>query len=40
MAEEDRWIAKERNRAPRSREQLATFIDRSLLDEAQQSLAK
>ena len=40
MVEEDRWVAKERNRAPRSREQLATFIDRSLLDEAKQGVAK
>jgi sulfonate transport system substrate-binding protein len=40
MVEEDRWVAKERNRAPRSREQLATFIDRSLLDEAKQGVTK
>ena len=34
MTEEERWVAKERNRAPRSREQLAILIDRSVLDEA------
>jgi sulfonate transport system substrate-binding protein len=34
MVEEERWVAKERNRAPRSREQLAVFIDKSLLAEA------
>ena len=31
---EEVWVAKERNRAPRSREQLAVFIDRSVVDEA------
>ncbi|MGP0075096.1 MAG: hypothetical protein ACLPWF_24560 [Bryobacteraceae bacterium] len=40
MVEEDRWVAKERNRAPRSREQLATFIDYSLLNEARQGVTK
>jgi NitT/TauT family transport system substrate-binding protein len=40
MTEEERWVAKERNRPPRSREQLAVFIDRSLLDEAIRSLAR
>ena len=35
MVEEERWVAKERNRTPRSREQLAVLIDRSLIDEAQ-----
>jgi NitT/TauT family transport system substrate-binding protein len=40
MVQEDRWVAKERNRAPRSREQLATFVDHSVLDEAKQSVAK
>jgi len=40
MVEEDRWVAKERNRAPRSREQLATFVDYSLLDEARQGVTK
>jgi sulfonate transport system substrate-binding protein len=34
MVEEERWVAKERNRAPRSREQLAVFQDKSLLAEA------
>jgi NitT/TauT family transport system substrate-binding protein len=34
MVEEDRWVAKERKRAPRSREQLAMFVDPSLLAEA------
>jgi NitT/TauT family transport system substrate-binding protein len=34
MVEEDRWVAKERNRAPRSREQLAVFLDTSLLADA------
>jgi NitT/TauT family transport system substrate-binding protein len=34
MAEEEMWVAKERNRAPRTRSQLASLIDRSLLDEA------
>ena len=34
MAEEEIWVAKERNRTPRTRSQLTTLIDRSLLDEA------
>jgi NitT/TauT family transport system substrate-binding protein len=34
LTEEERWVAKERNRPPRSREQLATLIDRSLFDQA------
>jgi sulfonate transport system substrate-binding protein len=34
MAEEELWVAKERNRTPRTRAQLASLIDRSLLDEA------
>jgi sulfonate transport system substrate-binding protein len=34
MVEEERWVAKERNRAPRTREQLSVFIDKSLLAEA------
>lgn len=34
MTEEEKWVAKERNRTPRTRDQLARFIDRSLLDEA------
>jgi NitT/TauT family transport system substrate-binding protein len=40
MAEEERWVAKEKNRPPRSREQLAVFIDRSLLDEATHGVAR
>jgi hypothetical protein len=31
---EDVWVARERNRAPRSREELARFIDRSVVEEA------
>ena len=34
MVEEETWVAKERNRTPRTRSQLAALIDRSLLDEA------
>jgi sulfonate transport system substrate-binding protein len=34
MEQEEPWVAKERNRAPRSRAQLATLIDDSLLKEA------
>jgi NitT/TauT family transport system substrate-binding protein len=34
MAEEETWVAKERNRTPRTRSQLTSLIDRSLLDEA------
>jgi sulfonate transport system substrate-binding protein len=40
MTEEERWVAKERNRPPRSREQLATFVDRSLFDEAVSGVGK
>lgn len=40
MTEEERWVAKERNRPPRSREQLATFIDRSLFDDAARDMGK
>jgi len=40
MVEEERWVAKERFRAPRTRQQLATVIDRSLLDEARRGTAK
>ena len=40
MTDEERWVAKERNRPPRSREQLAIFIDRSLLDEAVRGIAR
>jgi sulfonate transport system substrate-binding protein len=31
---EEVWVAKERNRQPRSREELARFIDRSVVEEA------
>ena len=34
MVEEERWVAKERNRTPRTREQLSGFIDKSLLADA------
>ncbi|MFM2126218.1 MAG: hypothetical protein RL328_2669 [Acidobacteriota bacterium] len=34
MTEEEIWVAKERNRAPRTRAQLATLIDDSILKEA------
>jgi NitT/TauT family transport system substrate-binding protein len=34
MVEEEMWVAKERNRTPRTRSQLTALIDRSLLDEA------
>jgi sulfonate transport system substrate-binding protein len=34
MVEEEMWVAKERNRTPRTRSQLTSLIDRSLLDEA------
>ena len=40
LVEEERWVAKERVRAPRTREQLETLIDRSLLDEARRGTAK
>jgi NitT/TauT family transport system substrate-binding protein len=40
LVEEDRWVAKEKARAPRTREQLAALIDRSLLDEARRGAAK
>lgn len=40
MTEEELWVAKERNRPPRSREQLAALIDRSLFDEAMRGLPK
>ncbi len=36
MVEEEKWVAKERNRTPRTREQLAKLIDSSLLKEALQ----
>ena len=31
---EEQWVAKERNRQPRSREELARFVDRSVVEEA------
>jgi NitT/TauT family transport system substrate-binding protein len=34
MTEEEVWVAKEKNRTPRTRAQLSVMIDRSLLDEA------
>lgn len=34
MVREERWVAKETARTPRTREQLGVLIDRSLLDEA------
>jgi sulfonate transport system substrate-binding protein len=40
MTEEERWVATERNRPPRSRAQLAVLIDRSLYDEATRVVAK
>jgi sulfonate transport system substrate-binding protein len=40
MTEEERWVAKEKNRTPRSREQLAILIDRSLFDQAVGGTAK
>lgn len=36
LEEEEKWVAKERNRTPRTRAELAVFIDDSLLKEAQQ----
>jgi sulfonate transport system substrate-binding protein len=36
MVEEEVWVAKERNRTPRTRAQLATLIDASVLREAMQ----
>jgi len=32
--EEEQWVAKERNRTPRTRAQLATLIDKSVLEDA------
>ncbi|HTA45724.1 MAG TPA: ABC transporter substrate-binding protein [Bryobacteraceae bacterium] len=40
MVEEDRWVAKGKARAPRTREQLSVLIDRSLLAEARRGSAK
>jgi sulfonate transport system substrate-binding protein len=34
LVTEEAWVAKEKNRAPRSREELAKFIDRSVVAEA------
>ena len=34
LEREDKWVAKERDREPRTREELAVFIDRSPLEEA------
>ena len=34
MVEEERWVAKEKGRTPRTREQLSAFIDPSVLEEA------
>jgi len=34
LVEEEQWVAKERNRTPRPREELARFIDRSVVEEA------
>jgi hypothetical protein len=31
---EETWVAKERNRVPRSRQELAVLIDHSVLEEA------
>jgi NitT/TauT family transport system substrate-binding protein len=39
MVEEEVWVAKERNRTPRTRSQLSSLIDRSLLDEAMRKRA-
>ena len=40
MVEEERWVAKEKARTPRTREQLSVLIDRGLLDEARHSTQK
>lgn len=37
MTEEERWVAKEKARTPRTREQLSVLIDRSLLDDARRA---
>jgi hypothetical protein len=34
LEEEEVWVAKERNRVPRTREELARFIDASVVAEA------
>ena len=36
LEEEEVWVAKERDRTPRTREELAQLIDASLLEEAMQ----
>jgi len=40
MEIEERWVAQERNRVPRTRAQLGHLIDRSLLDEAKHDEAR
>jgi NitT/TauT family transport system substrate-binding protein len=40
MVEEETWVAKERNRPPRSRSQLASLVDRSLRDEALKRISR
>ena len=40
LSEEDRWIARRQQRAPLTREQLAAFIDTSVLKEAQASAGR
>src|SRR5262249_33428647 len=40
MVEEERWVAKERNRTPRTREQLSVLIDTSLLTEARRKSSR
>ena len=40
LTEEERWVAKLQRRAPRTREQLATFIDTSVLRDARQSAGR
>jgi sulfonate transport system substrate-binding protein len=37
MVAEERWVAKEKARTPRTRQQLSVLIDRSLLDEARRT---
>jgi sulfonate transport system substrate-binding protein len=40
ITEEDKWVASQQNRAPRSRAELAGFIDTSILKEAQELIGK
>lgn len=40
LTEEERWVSKLQQRAPRTREQLATFIDTSALRDARQSTGR